>query len=106
MVKTGMKSPPAAEFQDPDKAREVLGDLALILGYVSKAVVLIEGHTAGGAAAVSDIGYEIASDRAEKVVEMLVAIGVPPHRLESKGKPGSLGDNKFDTKIVTLSWGF
>lgn len=103
-VKSSMRHAPPAEFADPDAATEVLGDLAKILEKVTEPRLLIEGHTAGGAKAVSDIGFEIACERAEKVVNTLVSLGVPKHRLESKGKPGLLGDNKFDTKIITLSW--
>lgn len=99
-----MKHAPPAEFEDPDAAKEVLSDLAEILKTVTKPRLLIEGHTAGGQKAVSDIGFEIACERAEKVVKTLVSLGVAQDRLESKGKPGLLGDNKFDTKIVTLSW--
>jgi outer membrane protein OmpA-like peptidoglycan-associated protein len=103
-VKTGTKHAPPAEFANPDAANEVLQDLAEILATVTKPRLLIEGHTAGGSKAVSDIGFEIACERAEKVVKTLVSLGVSKDRLESKGKPGLLGDNKFDTKIITLSW--
>jgi len=98
-------SVPPAKFQKPKKAKAVLEDLALLLNYVPKAVVLVEGHTAGGAQAVSDVGFAIASERAERVVEVLLRAGVSIHRLESKGRPGTLGDNQYDTKLVTLSWG-
>jgi len=103
-VMPGTKHAPPAEFEDEAAAQEVLSDLAQILEVVPQPRLLIEGHTAGGSKAVSDIGFEIACERAEKVVKMLVSLGVPKHRLESKGKPGLLGDNKFDTKIITLSW--
>jgi flagellar motor protein MotB len=103
-VKPGMKHAPPAEFSDPQAAQEVLSDLAQILEKVTEPRLMIEGHTAGGSKAVSDIGFEIACERAEKVVQTLVKLGVPKCRLESKGKPGLLGDNKFDTKIITLSW--
>lgn len=99
-----MKHAPPAEFADADAANEVLSDLAQILQTITKPRLLIEGHTAGGSKAVSDIGFEIACERAEKVVKTLVSLGVSKERLESKGKPGLLGDNKFDTKIITLSW--
>jgi len=109
VVKESMKHAPPAEFEDADAATEVLKDLAeiiriLIEGKTSSPRLLIEGHTAGGAKAVSDIGFEIACARAEKVTKTLVSLGVEADRLESKGKPGLLGDNNFDTKIVTLSW--
>jgi len=103
-VTASTKHAPPAEFANPDAANEVLSDLAEILKTVTQPRLMIEGHTAGGSRAVSDIGFEIACERAEKVVKTLVALGVSKDRLESKGKPGLLGDNKFDTKIITLSW--
>lgn len=103
-VLPSMKHAPPAEFANPDAANEVLSDLAEILKTVTQPRLMIEGHTAGGQKAVSDIGFEIACERAEKVVKTLVSLGVSKDRLESKGKPGLLGDNKFDTKIITLSW--
>lgn len=96
---------PPAEYEDPTFAMAVLGDLALLLSYIKKATVLIEGHTAGGTAAMDDVGFVIASERAEKVVDSLISLGIPEYRLESKGMPGLLGDNTADTKIVTLFWG-
>lgn len=103
-ITASMQHAPPAEFADPDAATAVLVDLAMLLNYVTNAIVLIEGHTAGGTNAVNNLGFEIASERAEKVVEVLLAHGVAEHRLESKGKPGILGDNRFDVKVVTLSW--
>jgi len=103
-VLPSMKHAPPAEFANPSAANEVLSDLAEILKTVTQPRLMIEGHTGGGQKAVSDIGFEIACERAEKVVKTLVSLGVSKERLESKGKPGLLGDNKFDTKIITLSW--
>jgi len=99
-----MDEAPPARFANPALAREIIGDLAQILNYV-KAIVLVEGHTQGGEQAMSHIGFQIASERAEKVVETLLECGVEPKRLEAKGLPGLLGDNKSDVKLVTLSWG-
>jgi hypothetical protein len=99
-----MEEAPPARFENPALAREVIGDLALIMNYV-KAIVLVEGHTQGGEQAMSYIGFQIASERAEKVVETLLEFGVERKCLEAKGMPGLLGDNKSDVKLVTLSWG-
>jgi len=100
-----MDEAPPAEFDNPAESRAIIGDLAQILNYVKKAVILVEGHTSGGEQAMSKIGFQIASERAEKVVETLVELGVDPKRLEAKGLPGLLGDNSPDVKLKTLSWG-
>lgn len=101
---TTRETVPPAEFQNPAAAMAILGDLARILEYLPNAVLMIEGHTRGGGLAVSDVGYEIATERAAKVVETLVRCGVGPHRLEYAGKPGVMGDDCEDTKIITLAW--
>jgi len=98
------EAPPAA-FKDDATARAIISDLAEVLKFVKKAIILVEGHTSGGDKAMSTIGYQIASERAEKVVETLVALGIDSKRLEAKGMPGLLGDNKADVKLKTLSWG-
>lgn len=100
-----MQEAPAAEFEDVSKAMEVLGDFAMLLEYLPQSVVLVEGHTSGGSAALTNLGFQIAAERAEKVVAALISLGVPDYRLDAKGRPGIMGDNQFDTKIVTLSWG-
>lgn len=101
-----MEEAPPATYENPQAAREIIGDLAEILNkYVKRAIILIEGHTSGGEQAMTHIGFQIACERAEKVVETLVELGVDRKRLESKGKPGLLGDNHPDVKLVTLSWG-
>lgn len=100
-----MDEAPPAEYKNPPLAREIIGDLAQVLNYVKKAIILVEGHTSGGEKAMNHIGFQIASERAEKVVETLVELGVDPKRLEAKGRPGLLGDNQPDVKLVTLSWG-
>merc|ERR1719265_358680 len=61
-VLPSMKHAPPAEFANPDAANEVLSDLAAILEVVKEPRLMIEGHTAGGAKAVSDIGFEIACE--------------------------------------------
>lgn len=105
-VTDAMQQPPPARFEDPVKAKEILGDLAELLHHISGAMVLIEGHTGGGAKAMTDMGFEVAAMRAEKVKETLIEIGVAPRRLEAKACPGFTGDNMFDVKIVTLAWAF
>jgi len=100
-----MEEAPPAEFDNPAAAKDIIGDLAAILNYVKKAVILVEGHTSGGEQAMTPIGFQIASERAEKVKDTLVELGVSRNRLEAKGLPGLLGDNKPDVKLVTLSWG-
>jgi len=99
-----MDEAPPARFANPAVAREIIGDLAQVMNYV-KAIVLVEGHTSGGEQAMSQIGFQVACERAEKVVETLLEFGIEPKRLEAKGMPGLLGDNKPDVKLVTLSWG-
>jgi len=106
VVTKDMVDPPAAEFADPEAAREILGDLALLLTFIKGAVVLVEGHTSGGQAAMSEIGFAIATERAELIVATLVELGIQKQRLEARGCPGWLGDNRHDTKIITLAWGF
>jgi len=106
-IETGdLVDPPAAAFADPQTAKEILGDLALLMTFVKGAVVLIEGHTSGGQAAMSSTGFAIAADRAELVVATLVELGIQRERLESRACPGWLGDNRHDIKFVTLAWGF
>lgn len=97
-------APPKPEFADPIEAREILADLASCLFILKGTVVLVEGHTQGGVNAIADIFFEVASQRAELVVETLVEMGVNPGWLESRGRPGIIGDNMNDVKIVTLSW--
>jgi len=104
-VTPDMEEAPPAQYRNPQLARETISDLAKILGYVTKVILLVEGHTSGGQEAMSHIGFQIACERAEKVVETLVELGVDPKRLEAKGRPGLLGENKPEVKLVTLSWG-
>jgi len=106
LVTANMKAPPAAAFEDSASANAVLSDLAELLSYIRKAVILVEEHTSGGTLAISDIGFQIATERAELVVQMLVSKGVNAARLEYRGVPGTMGDNEFTTKLVTLSWGY
>lgn len=95
---------PPARFQNPAVARAIIADLAQIMIYV-KAIVLVEGHTSGGKEAMSHMGFQVAAERAEKVVETLLEFGVDPKCLKATGKPGLFGDNKADVKLHTVSWG-
>lgn len=96
--------PPKPEFADPKVAQDVLADLASCLFVLKGTVILVEGHTEGGVNAIAEVFFEVASQRAELVVATLVEMGVPPSWLESRGRPGAMGDNMNDVKIVTLSW--
>lgn len=99
------KDPPKPQFENPAEAREVLADLASLLLYLKGTVILVEGHTEGGVDALGEVFFEVASQRAELVVDTLAGFGVPPSRMESRGRPGIIGDNVNDVKIVTLYWG-
>jgi outer membrane protein OmpA-like peptidoglycan-associated protein len=106
LVTKDQKVAPPAVFEDPALANTILTDLAELLSYIRKAVVLVEGHTAGGTLAVSEIGFQIATERAELVVQTLKSKGVNPARLEYRGLPGTMGKNEFAVELVTLSWAF
>lgn len=97
--------PPKPQFEDLNESREVLADLASLLLHFKSTVILVEGHTEGGADALGEVFFEVASQRAELVVDTLVSLGISPGRLESRGRPGIIGDNMNDVKIVTLYWG-
>lgn len=101
---TENKTPPKPAFANLAQAREVIEDLAGLLYYLEGTVVLVEGHTGGGVDAIGEVFFEVASQRAELVMEMLVEFGTPPSRLECRGRPGIIGDNMNDVKLVTLSW--
>lgn len=102
----GTGDPPPPEFADPQAAKEILGDLAVLMTFIKGAVLLIESHTSGGQAAMNDFGFVLAAERAELIVATLVELGIQKERLECRGCPGWLGDNRHDTKIVTLAWGY
>lgn len=103
-VTKGDPQPPL--FTDPLAAKEILGDLAILLTYIQGAVILVEAHTSGGSLAMTDHGFAVASERAEFIVATLVELGIPKERLESRGCPGWSGGNSHDIKIVTLAWGY
>lgn len=97
---------PPPEFENKEAALWVIADLALLLTYIKGAVVLVEGHTSGGQSAMSDIGFAKATQRAQKVVDELMGLGIKKERLEFRGCPGWCGDNRDDIKIITLAWGY
>lgn len=100
----------AVRFADPAHAQRVLSDLAALLNCISKARILIEGHTAGGSQVAGDsmarFAKALAFRRAELVMDTLIhRHGIARARIEAVGKPGLTGDNSYDCQIVTLSWG-
>jgi len=91
-----------AFFEDEQMAIAQLTDAAQILRIYHGVVVSIEGHTATPDSKLDPWAHELAQNRAERVKDVLISLGVEEGRLKTIGLPGRLGSSKHDTvmKIV------
>lgn len=80
---------PTAEFVDGGSVDPVLSDFCEIANMFNVPIE-IQGHTAGGSC---EFSQKLALNRAQLIVERLIALGVEQRLLTARGFPGETGKN-------------
>lgn len=96
--------PTTAIYEDEFRAMQVLADAAQVLNLYSTCIVSIEGHTATLDSKMDTWAHELAHNRAEKVKEGFMALGIDERRIKTVGLPGRLGSSKQDTVIKIVAF--
>lgn len=87
--------PPTAELADPEEARPIFDHIAAACKYLGEKVI-VEGHTKGGG---TQFWQDLADARARLVGQELVARGVNPKYMTTRGLPKHRGSSWSLNKV-------